>query len=291
MLKMLTDELDQPEVQCALNGGYLLVSIDEACHMADENFEFPTLDNVTACDMRQAQWTQIHRRLVARFDAEAKDRTGQSMRLAAALRSRAAKVETLTAIDRLCQQARAFDERSDWLYRFGYLQSRLEPCEKYVDLDARWDGRVRQLDPDPYAAAFSQDGAGHEGAHVQGAADAVEGHVRAAVRGHAGRRDYRQPRRDAELLDERFRERHGQSLALSPGRQVIEVKDRHVVRRCGARRRNRASLAEREPGSHQQERPGRTRRHDEAAPGPSTSCRRGHRLGGQDGAGERYGRR
>jgi hypothetical protein len=134
MFKMLTDELDPPEVQRALNAGFVLVSIDEARQLADEDFEFPNLDHVTGREMRLAQWSQIHRQLVARFDAEAKDRTGQSMRLAAALRASIAQAKTVQAVDQLRQQTRAFDQRSDWLFRFGYLQTRIEPCEKYVAL-------------------------------------------------------------------------------------------------------------------------------------------------------------
>ena len=98
---------------------------------------------------KQATAAEIQRlsaidlRVKAAMFAEAHDRKGQSMALAAELRKKMVSASR-AEINRLRMQARDFDERTFELFRLGWLDKRIQPCADF--LTRTIDARLAELD-------------------------------------------------------------------------------------------------------------------------------------------------
>ena len=96
-----------------------------------------------ACEAEMARFEVLDQRVKAQMRAEAHDRIGQSMALAAQIRKvgyTAKRSEVLT----LRQMAREFDDRTFELFQLGWLDKLPTACEMYVTRVL--DQRIADLD-------------------------------------------------------------------------------------------------------------------------------------------------
>ena len=96
-----------------------------------------------AREAEMARLEAIDQRVKAQMRAEAHDRTGQSMALAAQIR-KAGYTAKRSDMPLLRQMARDFDDRTFELYRLGWLDKLPATCEMYVTRVL--DQRIADLD-------------------------------------------------------------------------------------------------------------------------------------------------
>jgi hypothetical protein len=95
------------------------------------------------CEAELARLEVIDQRVKARMRAEAHDRVGQSMALAAQIR-KAGYTAKRSEVPVLRQMARDFDDRTFELFRLGWLDKLPTTCEMYVTRVL--DQRIADLD-------------------------------------------------------------------------------------------------------------------------------------------------